>query len=179
MTILVVEDNSALRKLLLELIRTRTEAEIIEAGNLLEALELLPRADAVLSDGQFPKTPSSKSSFELWPALRAAFYASLFERFPKLARAGARDRFVVLSGDSGGVIRARLLGHPAFEKPAGAAAAIDALLAAVEPPPRLIDDPRVQEADLENSGVRSDERDESETALLRPLKPEPDATGMP
>lgn len=159
MKILVVEDQLPLRELLAHMLRNQgVGIEVLEAGSLDEARELLPQADAVLCDGSFPS--HAGSAYE--PLVTAdGNWAPV-----QMAAAKLSIPFVMLSGLFVLVERLRSKGTEAFEKPGGAyeavrrVAALARIHAATQArvPVLPIEDPRIQQADIENS--RPDESDE-------------------
>ncbi|HLI02766.1 MAG TPA: hypothetical protein VFC10_07300 [Terriglobia bacterium] len=145
MKILIVDDDQSLRETLAHLLRNEGDIETLEAGSLDEARELLPEADAVLSDGSFPTHPGRFDVLTVhdsnWAPLR-------------MDCEKARIPFVLLSGNEVLVERLREAGGEAFAKPQGAVAAVRRVCVlarihadeAVRP-----EDPRVQLADIRNS----------------------------
>lgn len=114
MTILVVEDHAGLRELIAHMVKNQREGiAVLEAECLDQARELLPEADAVLSDGSFPThlprwydvNVGTTSSTNWAPLLSSCREAGV--------------PFVLLSGNSELVRKLREEGYAAFEKPRG------------------------------------------------------------
>lgn len=162
MKILVVEDHVTLREILAHMLRNQGDGiETLEAGSLDEARELLPQVDAVLCDGSFPTHPGR--AFE--PEVTAeGNWAPVQMMAAKLS-----IPFVMLSGNRILVERLRERGTEAFEKPGGVYDAVRrvAVMARIHSGEldRAIEDPRIEQADIENS--RPDEDGEQAEAQPR------------
>jgi DNA-binding NarL/FixJ family response regulator len=125
MTILVVEDHVALRETLAHLVKNQGDAIVVlEAGTLDEARELLPLADAVLSDGSFP---TQRRQFLEPAGVSDTNWAPVRMDCEK-----AKVPFVLLAGDLALVGKIRQQGGLAFEKPSGALKAVREAVRAAE-----------------------------------------------
>lgn len=129
MTILVVEDHEALRQLLAELIKNhcdKTAVEVLQAGTLDEARELLPQADAVLSDGSFP---THTRRFEE-AGDRACMNTNWSSLMTDCEAVGIP--FVLLSGQPALVTRLKQNGYAAYRKPGDCNEAVKSVVLAAE-----------------------------------------------
>ena len=127
MTILVVEDYEALREMLADMIRNEQDGiEVLEAGTLDKANELLPQADAVLCDGSFPTHLRRCKDGE--PGIvENTNWAPLMNACQRLG-----VPFVLLSAQGDLVIRLKMQGHAAFEKPNGSFTAVRTVVQAAQ-----------------------------------------------
>ena len=158
MKILVVEDHLPLRECLAHMLKNLApagrEIEVLEAGTLDEARELLPQAHAVLCDGSFPTHRGDRPEFI---TVTYSNWAPVLMECQKL-----KVPFVMLSAHVSLVERLNRAGTLAFAKPGQLVDALRSVVllaeSMVEAAERqlAIEDPRIQAADIENSRI-SDE----------------------
>lgn len=111
MKILIVEDHQSLRECLAHILRNEGDGiEVLEAGSLDEARELLPQAHAVMCDGSFPTHAGGRA--ELMTVCESNWAPM------RMACEKLRIPFVLLSGNHGLVLRLNATGTLAFSKPA-------------------------------------------------------------
>jgi CheY-like chemotaxis protein len=118
MTVLIVDDEANLRRMLREFIESfahtiEVEVEILEAANFPEAFDQVRRADVVLCDGHFPMNADPKFSQTPWIYVHG------------LCRSGimlGTQRFALMTGDPDCAEAAKTLYHiSVFQKPFDAA----------------------------------------------------------
>jgi CheY-like chemotaxis protein len=156
MKLLIVEDDPSLRKVLTELVQTEiSDAEIIEADNLDDAVRLLHPAadcglltvDGILTDGTFPTWPQKVLPTSIWNASRPNW----------IGLAGWAEKkhipLVVLTGAGEVFDHARRVGVPVFMKPLETHRAI-ACLRALVVPKALRENPVVTEMDEANEEAK-------------------------
>jgi len=162
MKILIVEDDSSCRQMLVETAKYLAKAvglelEILQTFCLEEAEILLEDADAVLCDGAFYRNQA-----DLYRCGRVR------ENWPFMAGNAARRHipFALLSGDQRSIDRARACGHQAFSKPGQSTAAIEFLLGAMglkreeRQTKGVGDNPVVVEVDAANREIWEEEEDD-------------------
>jgi|SRR5579862_1585206 len=109
MRLLIVDDNTQLAKVTAALLRqidqsTREIESISSAGDLEEAMRLLPHHDAVLCDGQFPLSPNFCYRYDQWIEVHH--------------EAESRGMlFILYSGSPESLSAARCKGVPTIPKP--------------------------------------------------------------
>jgi len=118
MTVLIVDDEAILRRMLREFIEMwahllDAQVEILEAANFPEAFDQVRNADVVLCDGHFPMNADPKFNLTPWLYVHG------------LCRSGimlGKKRFALMSGDSECLDAARALYRvTVFPKPFDAA----------------------------------------------------------
>ncbi len=159
--ILVVEDDLPLREVLAHMLRNLAPKaggiEVLEAGTLDEARELLPQTDAVLCDGSFPTHRGGRP--EIMTVVESNWAPM------RLDCERLRIPFVMLSGNYSLVQTLNEAGTLAFRKPGQAVDAVRLVvtlgLSTVAARRQKFEDPRVAEADRLNSLPEPDQREES------------------
>jgi CheY-like chemotaxis protein len=115
MKLLIIEDEPEMRRMLARFVevtagRLNVDVDALQASNLPEALELLPRAEVILCDGNFPTKPGIVG-FGQKPWL--AVYA-----FARPAVDLRLKRFALMTGDEEAALEAeQRFGLPVFRKP--------------------------------------------------------------
>lgn len=105
MTILVVEDDMAVRKVIVDAICSQDRRiTVIGTGNLHDAIRFIPEADSVICDGSFPEsvggTPRDSEWVGVWEACREV-----------------KKLFVMFTGNEAARHQAKACGVATFAKP--------------------------------------------------------------